>query len=211
MKRIVVALVVLLSILTGGVAADAQMRRAVTAGVNITSMKFKQDLISIDNGVGYTAGVMGELMFPGIGFGLDIGAMYEQRGATLALGQREIWASQGYGNERVYLHYLLIPVHFRFKYTNLGGIEEFVAPFVYGGPEFGLQVGHGSIKRNGQSAIKYSGGDLGLTVGFGVEIKERWQLSGSYTWGMTYALKTKLLEDFSARTNTWNVRLAYFF
>ena len=39
----------------------------------------------------------------------------------------------------------------------------------------------------------------------------RWQIQGSYTWGMTYALKTKLLDDFSAQNRTWSIRAIYFF
>lgn len=192
--------------------ANAQFRRAGVVGVDVTDLTFKQDLFTVDQSVGFSAGFQGELMFPGIGFGIDFGAMYVQRGATLNMGEREIWASEGLGKERVYLHNISIPVHFRFKYTRLGGIEEYVAPLVFGGPEFSILAGHGSIKdRNGESAIKYAGGDLGLTVGGGFEIMKNWQLTYSYTWGMTYSLKTRLLDDFSARNRSWNVRLAYYF
>ena len=202
-----VAILCMLSSLT----ASAQFRRAGVVGVDVTTLNFKQDLFSVGQSVGFSAGFQGELMFPGIGFGIDFGAMYAQKGATLHMGEREIWASEGYGNERVYLHYLSLPVHFRFKYTRLGGIEEYVAPLVFGGPDFSILAGHGSIKRNGESAIKYAGGDLGLTVGGGFEIMQNWQLTFSYTWGMTYSMKTRLLDDFSARNKTWNVRLAYYF
>lgn len=208
-KRLFALLVIIgmLSCLT----ADAQFRRGAVVGVDVTDLKFKQDLLTVDQSVGFSAGFQGELMFPGIGFGVDFGVMYAQKGATMHMGEKKIWASEGLGNERVYLHYLSIPVHFRFKYTRLGGIEEYVAPLVFGGPEFSILAGHGSIKSNGESAIKYAGGDLGLTVGGGFEIMKNWQLTYSYTWGMTYSLKTRLLDDFSARNRAWNVRLAYYF
>lgn len=187
-------------------AASAQFRYAPIAGVTVNSLTFKQDLVNVWQQVGYTAGVQGELMFPGIGFGIDIGLMYNQQGAKVGLSEKEIWAWEGYGNERVYIHNLMIPVHLRFKYTRLNGLEEKIAPLVYGGPDFNIQLAHGRCK-----AFEYSGGDLGLTVGGGAEIFQRWQLTVSYTWGMTYVLRTRLLDDFSARSRQWMVRVAYFF
>lgn len=205
-------LAILAALLTfGAVSSQAQIRRGVSAGVDISTLTFKQDLISVDQAVGPAAGLHYELMFPGIGFGLDFGVGYAQRGAVLHLGDRYIWKSQGFGDERAFLHYLHIPLHFRFKYTNLGGIEDVIAPFVYGGPEFSILFGHGSIKRDGQSALKYAGGDLGIAAGGGFELFKRWQVSVSYTWGMTYSLKTRLLDDFSARNRTWSVRAVYYF
>lgn len=175
-------------------------------GVTLNRLVFKQDLVDVTQQVGYMAGIQGELMFPGIGVGIDLGLLYNQQGAMVKLGQKEIWASEGYGSERVYLHNIQIPVHLRFKYTRLNGIEDKIAPIVFGGPEFNIQVAHGRC-----DAFKYSGGDLGLTAGVGAELFRRWQVTGSYTWGMSYALKTKLLDDFSAQSRQWTVKVAYFF
>lgn len=77
---------------------------------------------------------------------------------------------------------------------------------MFGGPVFNLQVAHSTC-----DALKFSGGDLGLTVGAGAEIFKRWQISASYTWGMTYALKAKCSTDYSARNRTWDIRLTYYF
>ena len=60
-------------------------------------------------------------------------------------------------------------------------------------------------------SFKYAGGDLGLTAGGGVELWKRWQVSVQYTWGMTYLLKTRKLENYSAQNRQWAVRVAYFF
>lgn len=202
MKKLFTLIILLASVL----GASAQFRYAPVAGVSVNSLVFKQDLVSVWQQVGYTAGIQGELMFPGIGFGLEIGLMYNQQGAKVGLGEKEVWSWLGYGNEHVYIHSIQIPVHLRFKYTRLDGLEEKIAPLVFGGPDFNIQVAHG-----GAGAFKYSGGDLGLTAGAGVELFQRWQVTASYTWGMTYALKTRLLDDFSARSRQWMVRVAYFF
>lgn len=206
MKKILISL---LLFAIGGIispVANAQFRWAATANVNFNNLKFKQDIVSVSGSVGYGAGILGELMFPGIGFGVDFGLGYDQQGAKVNLGQKLMWSSEGYGNEQVYLHNIHIPIHLKFKYTRLNGIENKIAPFVYAGPEFNIQAAHGKCK-----AFKYSGGDLGITVGLGAELLRKFHVSGAYTWGMTYALKTRLLENYSAKSRQWSIRLAYFF
>lgn len=206
MRKILTSLIITLVALTASNQASAQFRYAATAGLNFSSLKFKQDLVSVSTTIGYQAGVQGEMMFPGVGFGIDLGLYYSQLGAKVNLGEKLIWSSLGYGNERTYLHCIQIPLHLRFKWTRMDGFEDYLAPFIFGGPDFTIQVANDGCK-----AFKYSGGDLGLTAGIGVEIMRRWQLSGSYTWGMTYSLKTKLLDNFSAKSRCWTIRLAYFF
>lgn len=184
----------------------AQFRYAPTVGVEHSTLNFKQDLVDIKYATGLRAGVNGEYMFPGIGFGIDIGAFYSMLGSKVNLGQKEIWASEGYGDERVYLHNLEIPLNLRFKWTRMQGLENYVAPFVVGGPVFDFLLGHSNIK-----AMEYAGGTLGLRVGGGLEICRNWQVQFSYTWGMTYSLKTVKLDNYSARNRNFSLTLSRYF
>lgn len=186
--------------------ARADLRWGPSAGVNLSSLHFKQNLFGVHQQVGFSAGATTEVMFPGLGFGMDLGLFYEERGAKLDLGDKKIWASQGYGSERMFIHNILIPVHLRFKWTRMNGLEDYFAPFVFAGPEFSIQATHGHLK-----ALKYSGGDVGLTVGLGVELQKHWQVTAQYTWGMTYVCKTRLLTDESARSRSWDLRVTYLF
>lgn len=206
MKRLLAALTVLVAIFSVAVPVKAELRYGPALGINRTTLKFKQDLIEVDKVNGMSAGLLAEVMFPGIGFGINTGVFYEMRGAKLHLGDRKIWAVDGFGTERTYLHYLEVPFHLRFKWTRMGGIEDYVAPFVFGGPSFSLLFGHSQI-----SALEYARGEMGLAVGGGFEVMRRWQISCSYTWGMVYAEQTKLLDHFSARNRTLDLRLSYFF
>lgn len=197
----------LLAVLIGyAFGAHAQFRYAAVAGMTFSDLTWKQDLVCTETGVGAQAGVQGEMMFPGIGFGIDLGLIYNMAGTKVNLGEHVIWSSQGYGNEMLTLHQINIPFHLRFKYTRLNGLEETFAPFVYGGPDINFTVAHSKC-----DAMKFAGGNIGLTAGLGFELFTRWQVSASYTWGMTYAMKADLLKDFSARSRQWSVRLAYFF
>lgn len=203
MKKIII---ILLAVIATATAANAQFRYAAVLGGGKSTLNFKQDIATVNSAMSAQAGVIGEIIFPGIGFGVDLGLLYNLTGAKVNLGEKEMWASQGYGNERLAIHELNIPLHLRFKYTRLGGLEDIVAPFVFVGPEFSITLAHSKCK-----AMQYPGGDLSLGFGGGVEILKRWQVSASYTRGMTYVTKAKILSDYSAKANQWTVRVAYFF
>lgn len=201
-RYVIVALAVAFTALAG----RAEFRWGPTAGVSITTLDFKQDLFKVDRSVGPAVGVMGEMMFPGIGFGIDIGALYSTQGATLHLGDRKIWAVDGYGTERSYLHMVQIPIDLRFKWTRMNGFEDTLAPYVFGGPTISILAGHNNLK-----ALDYTAGSIGLQCGVGVELFRHWQLQGQYTWGMTFATKMAKLVDDSARTDFWQIRVTYLF
>lgn len=188
------------------VQSKAEFRYGAQAGAGITTLDFKQDLIQVDGIVGPRLGVQGELMFPGIGIGLRIGALYAMKGAILDLGSRKIWAVDGYGKEHLYLHTLEIPLNLEFKWTRMNGFEDTLAPFIFGGPVFSFNIAHSSC-----DAMEYPFGSIGLRAGLGVELFKRWQVAGSYTWGMTYSTKAVKLENFSARNRFWAVSATYFF
>ena len=206
MKKIsrLIAVVILLAGFAS--VAKAEFRWGATAGVNITSLDFKQDLFKVTDGVGPVLGVQGEMMLPGIGFGFDVGAMYSMQGGGMNLGQWPIWEADGYGKEHSYLHTLSIPLDVRFKWTRMNGFEDYLAPFVFGGPIFNFTVAHNKMR-----AMDYAGGSIGIQAGLGVELFKRWQLQGSYVWGMTYVMKAAKLQDYSARERYWTVRAVYFF
>lgn len=56
--------------------ASAEFRWGPTAGINISELYWKQDLVENKSLVGPNVGVMGELMIPGIGFGVDVAVKY---------------------------------------------------------------------------------------------------------------------------------------
>ena len=74
-KKLIIAALAILGVAFG---ASAQMRWAPVVGVTGNSLKFKQDLVEVSPTMGYQAGIMGEMIFPGIGIGLDLGLLYNQ-------------------------------------------------------------------------------------------------------------------------------------
>ncbi len=207
MKNLLRTVIVLVAAVAASFQASAEFRWGPTAGVNMTTLKFKQDLLAVSGGIGPVAGVQGEMMFPGIGFGLDIGAMYSMQGASLDFAHwRVFWETEGAEKRRLYMHTLSIPVNLRFKWTRMNGFEDTLAPFVFGGPVLNVNICHNKMK-----AMEFPFASFGLQVGIGVEIFKKWQVQGSYTWGMTYAVKAAKLLDYSAREGYWTVRAVYLF
>ena len=185
--------------------ASAKFRWGPTVGLTVSDFQWKQKLVQTDQLCGFSAGVMGELMIPGIGFGIDMAVKYTMRGARVHFGDQKVWASQGMGNENLYFHTLQIPVNLRFKWTRMNGWEDYAAPYVFGGPVINITLAHSSCK-----AFEYAC-SFGLQAGLGFEIFKRWQVQGSYMWGLTYATKASQLIDYSARLKGWTVRATYFF
>ena len=98
------------------------------------------------------------------------------------------------------LHTLELPVNLEFKWTKMNGFEDTLAPFVFGGPVFTFNIAHSKCK-----TMQFPFGSVGLRAGIGAEILRRWQVTGAYTWGMTYTIKARQLQDYSARNRFWSV------
>lgn len=203
MKKYFISLLLLLTCFTS---AFAEFRWGATAGFNYQKYTFKQKLIKVDPSPGFSVGVMGEMMFPGIGFGMDFGLNYEMHGSKLHFEDQVVWASEGFGSEQSYIHLIQIPVNLRFKYTRLDGLEQKIAPFVYGGPVFNIQCGHNSVP-----PLEYSSGSIGVQCAVGAEIYRRFQISAGYYWDLTYEARTRKLENFSQHPQGWQLKAVFFF
>lgn len=202
MKRILTALLV--AIVTFG--ASAEFRWGPTAGINISELYWKQKLVSNSMLVGPNVGVMGELMIPGVGFGVDFALKYSMRGSEVNFGDQKIWSSDGYGKEKLWFHTLQIPVNLRFKYTRLNGLERYVAPIAYAGPVFNFNLATTDLP-----IVEHPAGSVAIQFGIGGEFFERYQLTAGYSWGVSYDCRTVKLDNFSARTEGWQINVAVLF
>ena len=206
MKKLLLIIVAACSALLFSGKISAETRWGVTAATNISTMKFNQDLTPTDKVANFSIGVTGELMIPGIGFGIDGSLLYTQLGGKVHLENYPVWNSDGFTTPRTYQHYLEIPLNLKFKYTNLNGIENYVAPIAFAGPTFTILIGHSDVE-----AFKYAGGEFSVHTGFGFEIMRKVQITGSYNWGLTYALKTAKLDQYSAKNRYWRIAVIYMF
>lgn len=201
MKKIILVLMTIVL----GFGANAELRWGPTASVNFNTFHWKEPLLETHLQTAFDAGIMTEIMIPGIGFGVDAGLTYGMRRARVNFGEWEVWKSQGYGNENVILHTINIPLHLRFKYTRLEGIEETIAPLAYAGPVFQFNVGSNC------GALENPFGTVALDFGLGCELFQKYQISVGYLWGVSYCVRTKVLENLSGRSDGFRINLAVLF
>lgn len=202
MKRFLLFILLIVSTLS----ASAEFRWGPTAGLNISNYYWRQPLLKSQYQCGFQAGLMGEIMIPGIGFGIDFAARYNMHGASVNLGDQYVWSSDGYKNQTFRLHAIDLPIHLRFKWTRMDGLEHYIAPFAYVGPVFSFNVAQSDC-----AAIEHPAGSVGIDFALGAEFLERIQLSVGYQWGTTYDLRTVKLDNLSGRTSAWNINVAYLF
>ena len=205
MKKLALLITVLI-LSTAATTAQTTSRWGITAGANINELHFKQhDILAVDKMWGPQVGVTGEMNFSGIGFGVEGALLYTLKQARVNYGEREAWASLGYGNETVAMHYLDVPLHLKFKYHRLGGLENTVMPLVYVGPQFSFLMhgSHGDIN-------SYPPVNVYLDMGIGVELMERWQIRGGYNFSIGQSFHTKVLDENVAKNRTWYFGITYF-
>lgn len=188
--------------------AQPVRRWGITVGGNYNEIHFKQsDLFESDRMFGPSIGVTGDMMIPGVGFGIDASILYTMRQGRLHLGDKRVWESLGLGNEVARQHYIDVPLNLKFRYSRLGGLESTLMPFIYAGPTFSFLVGHNKVG----DALKYTCVNVLLHAGIGVELFNKVQVSGGYSFSVGQNLGTKLLDDNVAKHRTWFVQATYFF
>lgn len=202
MKKILVTLLLVIT----AISASAEFRWGPTVGLNVSTYHWKQKLVDTKLMPGFQAGVMGEIMIPGIGFGIDVGLRYQMHGAKVNFGEYKIWSVDDIGNEKLTLHTLQIPLNLRFKWTRMNGLESTIAPFAYAGPLFSFNLAQADVP-----CVEHPLGSVGLQCGAGAELFEHYQVSIGYMWGVSYDVRTLKLDNFSGQSRGLQVNLAWLF
>lgn len=199
-------LLLLTIIITTALSASAEFRWGPTAGVNFSTLHWKQNLLTTEGKTGGQVGVAAEIMIPGLGFGLDLGLRYGLNGASENFGDFPIWNTDGIKNQNVWFHTLQLPLNLKFKWTRMNGFEQTLAPFIFGGPVFNF-----NIATNKQPALEHPAGTISMQCGAGVELLEHYQIAGGYSWGISYQAQAIKLKNYSAQPRGWFINLAYLF
>ena len=205
MKKITLLITILL--LTAATAsAQSSSRWGITAGANYNEVHFKQsDIVPSKRSWGPQVGITGEMNFSGIGFGVDAGLLYTLKQGKVNYGARTMWEAVGAGNEMVSMHYLDVPMHLKFQWHRMNGLENTIMPLVYVGPQFSFLVG-----ANNKNLNTYSPVSVYLDMGAGIELMERCQLKAGYNFSIGQSFHTKLLDENVAKNRTWYVNLTWF-
>lgn len=173
MKRLVIyPLLVIVMVMIAAQPTTAQVRFGVRGGLTLGKLKFDRDMISSDNRVGWSGGVLLDLNIPVLGLGIEASALYTHRNNRLA------------DHDRVYKRdYLDIPVYARYR-LSLPAIQQIVAPLVFTGPDFSIL-----FSDNGPVSYKSKKIYMSWDVGGGVDLFQRLRITLTYGLGMSRAME----------------------
>ncbi len=152
--------------------AWGQVRVGLRAGVTVNKLSLDRDLVSSDNRVGYTGGLLVDLNIPVVGLGIEASAMYTYRNNRLSSE-----------NQTYKRHYIDIPVYARYRLT-LPKVERYFAPYVFTGPDFSIL-----FNDNAPVTINNSRTYTSWDVGGGADLFQHLRLSVCYGIGMTRAME----------------------
>ena len=210
MKQITKIVLTLVAIMALAVPAESQVRFGLKAGLNLNklhlSRRLGDDLVNSDNRVGFTGGIIMEVVLPVAGLGIDASALYAHRSDQLST----------YSNSEVIKRdYICVPVNLKYKLT-LPVIGRVIKPFATTGPEFQFLI-KDNFKDIG-NIIEGKNMSVSWNVGFGIELLSRVQVHASYGIGLSKALKTVGIGNIDTdkyqnggKDNYWTVTAAYLF
>ena len=178
--------------------AAAQVRLGVRGGVTVGKLRFDRELISSDNRVGYTGGLLLDMNIPIVGIGIEASAMYTHRNNRLT-------------DETQYFkrHYIDIPVYARYRMT-IPSLSRVFAPVIFTGPTFSIL-----FNEDAPTNYKNSKTFLSWDVGAGADLFNHVRLTASYGIGISKAM-SYINQEYSGSKVTgkdrcWTISAAYLF
>lgn len=199
---------IIATMLACAIAASAQTssRWGITAGANINEVHFKQqDIVSTSRMWGPQLGVTGEMNFSGIGFGAEASLIYTLKQGKVNYGERTMWKAVGAGKETVAMHYIDVPLHLKFKYNRLNGLENTIMPMLFVGPQFSFLPYASHKELNSYPPV-----NVYLDMGAGIELMEHLQIRVGYNFSIGQSFHTKLLDENVAKNRTWYINATWF-
>jgi hypothetical protein len=159
------------------VSANAQLRFGVRGGLNVSSVKFDQELLNAENLNGFHIGPTFELMIPYVGVGFDASILYSQKGLYNDTEMRTLSTD-----------YIDVPVNLKWKV----GIPV-VKGYLSAGPYVSFCVGKESPE-NIKTQIDTKTFAAGLNFGAGVEVFGSLQVGFNYGLGLTNDYSAKKID-----------------
>ncbi len=152
--------------------ATGQVKLGFKGGITTNELKDKNSIMDSNKHTAYNGGLMLDLNIPKVGLGLEISAMYRfSKNSTLE--------NKGLSPKR---HLIDIPVYARYR-LSIPGVEKYVAPLVFTGPNISVVVKDESELNTEQSKTTFS-----WDVGAGVDLFKHMRLTVSYGIGMKKAM-----------------------
>jgi hypothetical protein len=186
--------------------SKAQFSWGIQAGLNMTNISTEDGAASVNSRTGFFVGPTVKFTLPIVGLGIDASALYDQREGKVENGnQTETIKSQS----------IQVPINVRYGF-GLGSLAEV---FAFAGPQFGFNIGGKSSLFNDAAEWTLKSSNLSANVGIGATIMSKLQVKANYNFALGKtgevnawdATKNALQNAGSAKFNSWQISLAYFF
>ncbi len=207
MKKLFTTMVVALVMVA--IPSQAQLKFGVTGGLNLTSMSYSGAKTIEDNAknkTGFFIGPTVNFTLPIVGLGIDASALYDQRSAK----------SDG---EEIKSQSIQIPVNLRYGI----GLGSLATVFAFAGPQFGFNIGGDKTIAEEVNVAKsewtMKSSNLSINLGVGAMVLGHLQAKINYNIAMgktgefeynDMINNTKKVLG-SAKANSWQISVAYFF
>jgi len=212
MKKIVT---IMLLAVTFAMPSQAQVKFGVMGGLNLTNVSVKSvddAKAAVNNRAGFFIGPTAKFTLPIVGLGVDISALYDQR---------EGKADTGDGTtQTIKSQSIQIPVNARWGF----GLGSLASIFIFAGPQFGFNVGSDQTLKSTTEEVSnwtLKSSNFSLNIGVGatvfthVQAKINYNVALGKTGEFMAQDLTSQVKDLkavgSAKTNAWQVSLAYIF
>jgi len=161
MKKIIIAIV---AAITFALPSNAQINFGIKAGLNISKVSFKKDIVGSDNRCGFFVGPQMDITIPLAGLGADIAVLYDNKKINL---------NEGGVSKSETLNYIDLPINL--KYTL--GFSKLASVYFATGPQFAWCLGDKGIFENSYS-LKSS--QFSWNVGAGFTLFKKVRLGYTY-------------------------------
>ena len=184
------------------VSAKKAIQFGLRGGANLTNMSLTDCPLTKDNQTGFYVGPTIKATVPVIGIGVDLSALYDQRGAKLT--------DEAGTTKTITQKNIAIPLNIRYDFS-LAGI---VGAFVKAGPQFAFNMGDEEYKWNDTNSYTLKKSNFSVNVGLGVMLLDHLEVAATYNiaCGKTADGVWENTKDaFKSKNNSWQLGLAYYF
>ena len=174
--------------------ASAQIKFGIRGGANLVNMKFNNGTFDKDNRAGFYVGPTVKFTVPIVGLSLDASALYDEKtakvdGATMKAQSIDI------------------PINVRYGV----GLSSVANIFLFAGPQFGFNVASDKSLYNSAKEWTWKSSNVSVNVGVGCTVLKHVEVKANYNIACTKSGELNDDSGISAKYNSWQLGLAYYF
>ena len=174
--------------------ASAQIKFGIRGGANLVNMKFNNGTFDKDNRAGFYVGPTVKFTVPIVGLSLDASALYDEKTAEVE-------------GERLKSQSIDIPINVRYGI----GLSSVANIFLFAGPQFGFNVASDKKIYDSAKEWTWKSSNVSVNVGVGCTVLKHVEVKANYNIACTKSVEDSNNSDISAKYNSWQLGLAYYF